>query len=494
MNLFRSQKFKYGSASSVFIALFIAAVILINVFIGYISDRYVLEADMTGSGLFDISGQTIDAISTLEEPVTVIVLDKQNFEYTNSRYSKYMDPKYLDAFPEIMQRYEAASDGKVIIEYIDPYENPSALNQYQDLGDLAASDMIVTSSKRSVLISSLDFFDISTSTDATGSSSSVVDGLVLEQKLTSNILYVTTDILPAARFISGHEEVTMSELSSRLVAGNYSVESLNLSVDSIPDDVTLLIISSPQSDFSGEELQSIDDFLAAGGNLIVFTDANSPALPNLNVYLNEWGIDIQHQVVFDDERCLAGKNAYLVPYVQENDATGDLSSSDKIIVTPYSRPFTALWDEGSEWRTVSPLIVTADSAFAKEIPSDGISSTDTTTYQSGDEQGAFTLGTITVDDNPNTDIVGQVICLPSFMAADSYLTTSTYANSDFFATMFAYLNPNADTVIISTKSYNTTALSVQGWQANVVFWILVVIVPLVFLGLGLIIWLRRKNR
>ena len=54
----KSRKFKYGTLATIFTIVFIVAIILVNVLLGYMTDRFVWEIDMTREQLFEISEDT----------------------------------------------------------------------------------------------------------------------------------------------------------------------------------------------------------------------------------------------------------------------------------------------------------------------------------------------------------------------------------------------------------------------------------------------------
>ena len=69
----KSRKFKYGTLATIFTVLFIIGVVLVNVLVGYLTDRFVLEVDLTSENLFEISEDTKEVIAGLTEPVDIIV-------------------------------------------------------------------------------------------------------------------------------------------------------------------------------------------------------------------------------------------------------------------------------------------------------------------------------------------------------------------------------------------------------------------------------------
>ena len=62
----KSRKFKYGTLATVFTIIFIIAIVLVNVLLGYMTDRFVWEFDMTKEGLFEISEDTKEVIDDLQ--------------------------------------------------------------------------------------------------------------------------------------------------------------------------------------------------------------------------------------------------------------------------------------------------------------------------------------------------------------------------------------------------------------------------------------------
>ena len=55
------------------------------------------------------------------------------------------------------------------------------------------------------------------------------------------------------------------------------------------------------------------------------------------------------------------------------------------------------------------------------------------------------------------------------------------------------MNNDENGVIIEAREYSSTALTISGWQATVLFWLLIIILPLGTLALGVVIWVRRRH-
>ncbi len=487
-----TKKLKYGSVATVFTVLFIAAVILVNVLFSFLSDRFLLSVDLTNNGFYDLSQETKDTLASLQEDISITILDRDDFTYTRAKYSENVDSEYLNAFPEIFSRYETLSSGKITVRYLDPYTNPTAIADYTtEFGTPSVTDVIVESGRRSVLLSSVDFFELETNYSSTLTSSTyqTVAGLQAEQKLTSAILYSVTDELPLAVFVEGHGESAMDSLSSLLVAGNYELANVNLITDEIPETATLVVVAGPTSDFAASEIDKLDDYFDRGGNAIFLSGANTPELQNLGVFLEEWGVRFDRSLVMDDQRNLMYQ-LNVLPYLQETDLTEDLMDSDALVVAANSRPIEVLWETDEQWRTTTPVLRTGDSSYAKSLDQENMS----LERQDTDEAGPFDLAVLSKHEDPNAGgVTSKIFFATVDLASDNYLASSTYLNQQLFVNVINDFNPMGESVIISTKSLATDEMSVQAWQATIIFWLLVVVLPVLFLIAGTMVWFRRRN-
>ena len=69
----RKKKMKYGSVAVAITLIVTAIVILLNVVVGLLVERYPnAKLDLTTSNLYEVSDETIDYIKNLEDPVEII--------------------------------------------------------------------------------------------------------------------------------------------------------------------------------------------------------------------------------------------------------------------------------------------------------------------------------------------------------------------------------------------------------------------------------------
>ena len=481
----KKRRMKIGALSLISTIIVIAAVIAVNYFVDYVADRYVLEIDMTSESEYEISDETAQLLQTLNEEITITVLCDE---------TDYADDADLRRLPKVFQRYEQLSGGKVKVKYINAVANPSIFNSYNDLGDLSTQDIIVESSKRYKSMSPHDLLEYSSNSSSSGSSGSAyVTGLRAEQRLTSAILYVTANKVPKAAYITGHQEtVDLENMEDLLYSGNYEVDSLSLmQTGEIPSDVDMLIISQPKGDYTDEEIEILDEFMNNGGRMIVTYATNTPSLPNLDAYFEEWGVAYENQLVCDTERCYASYNAYLLPnLVTVENLTDNLDKSGYTIL-PGARPIDVLW-ENDNWKGTQVLMTSSDSAYAKDLSSETISYEQT----ADDAKGPFNLGVLAYQTQMhNLDASRSfILFMNAGFLSDSALGDQSFMNKDYFLAALNFMSDDSEAVSIASKDLTSDRLVVTGAARRVLYYLLIFIIPGVCLIGGVFVWVRRRHK
>lgn len=87
---FNARSFKHGSLSVVLTVVFIAAVVLVNIIVGLLSERFDTAADLTDTGLYTLDETTENYLENiLETDITLTVLrTEKNFEEQSSPYKQ----------------------------------------------------------------------------------------------------------------------------------------------------------------------------------------------------------------------------------------------------------------------------------------------------------------------------------------------------------------------------------------------------------------------
>jgi len=478
----KSRRNQIGLIAILTVIMVTIAVIAVNFLFDYLSERFMIQLDMTGSDLYEITDETSQMLRNLEEPITCTVLSAEiNYEENDTLYQ----------IREVLRRYEILSEGKFSVQYIDANLNPALWDKYNALGDLSTGDLVIEGSKRYKRLSPSDLYEFQTDQN-TGNTYLV--GLKAEQNLTSAILYVIADKVPKAAYIGGHQEImTMEEMDSLLKTSNYELTNVSLMTgEPIPEDVDVLIINQPQSDYETAEIEMLEDFLANDGSLLVFYASNTPELPRLELFLESWGARFNDQIVLDSYQCLGGYPTYLLPNVNVVEGiTDNLSAGYCIIPAARSIDVTFTTDD---WKTTQVLMTSSNRAYSKSLAST-LDSTNMAQAE-GDPVGPFNVMVLTsevsYDSNLNTHS-SYVLFANAGFVDDSTLSNDSFLNSSYFVSLMNMMNNDEDGVIIEAREYSSTALTISGWQSTVLFWLLIIILPLGTLALGVVIWVRRRH-
>lgn len=484
----KKRRMKIGALALISTIVVIAAVIAVNYFVDYIADRYVLEIDMTSKGEYEISDETVQLLSTLSEPITITVLCDET-DYNNN--------SDLRRLPKVLQRYEQLSHGNVTVKYINAVNNPAIFSQYDQLGDLSSGDIIVESSKRYKSMSPYDLLEYQTDKSSTSGSSSnetkYLTGLRAEQRLTSAILYVTANKVPKAAYLTGHQESTEHEtLDTLLTSANYDTQELSLMQEGkVPDDVDMLLILQPQGDFTTEEIDALDEFMSNGGKMIVSYASNTPTLTNLEEYFTEWGVAYDDKMVYDNERCFAGTNFYLMPNVNTVEGLTDNLDTKSYVIIPGARPITTLWEQDN-WRGTQVLMSTSNNSYAKDL------SSETTNYEQSDtdETGPFNVGVLSYQNSMHNlnSTYSYALFLNAGFLSDSTLDNTAFLNKDYVLAALNFMTDDSEAVSIASKDLTSTTLAVPGSAKSVLFYLLILIIPGVCLVGGIAVWARRRHK
>ena len=189
----------------------------------------------------------------------------------------------------------------VKVEYLNIEKNPSQVQKYKATSSTNIySHQVIFEFGTEYRVCSYDYFFLKN--DTTVSEHWAYNG---EQKIASLLLALTRAESPVAAFITNHGEAmeNCSSLMNLVHRAGFDVVTIDLSKDEIPADCRLLISYDPKTDFLGlgnpafvegdqSEIDKLDKFLDKAYSFMLFVDSETPELPVLEEYMEEWGITI----------------------------------------------------------------------------------------------------------------------------------------------------------------------------------------------------------
>ena len=473
---FNNKKFRYGSASIIFTALFVAVVVVLNIFAGFLTDRFSLKVDMTSSGQYSLSDECKEAISSLPSDVKIYILSAEADAESNETSRKTL---------ETVQRFASASKGKIRYEFIDPDKNPAFFREFEKAKNAHIGDLVVAGENRYMIVNSTEF------AYTIGNSNKIY--YQREELITSAILYVTAEEVSKAAFTTGHGETRPDALYSHFSGNNFEVSEADL-LGEVPEDVKNLVISKPSEDFAPQEIENLEKFLSRdGANLYVFWGMEVKELPTLERYLAEWGIAFETQVVLDSENSYMAENIVLSDVVSSAAFDSSLQGDYSVLSTE-ARPIKLLFDESGYVKT-NALVKTKSTSYAKSISAD--KKIKSFARAAGDVAGPFTVCAMAENtyNIANGRVPSRVLVFGSYgMAAEEVCAVPRAFNTKLFALLCDYANPNTKTISISPKVDVSYDLDLTERTAAILKVVLIAVIPLIIIALAVYVFIKRKNR
>ena len=483
-----TRKLQYGGLSVVLTVVFIAVIVLANAGVTFLTDRFTLKADISAAGLYQISEQTETMLKNLTQPVDCYVLMS---EKDVERQSAYV------VATEFLKRYESLSGGMFRIHYEDTVANPAFMNQFDESDNVAAGSFIMKTDKRYRVCSLYDLYEISNQYDDYGNiTTSYASGFKSDETFASMLHYVTTDQLPTVSFIMGHGETYGSKFKELFDNNNFEVTEVNLMFEDIPSGTDILVINGPDTDYTDEEIEKLDHYFVDDfGKGMVFMSYDAPKLDNLEAYFTEWGVEFANTWILDTSRAV-GYPFNIIPMIQKTDLseTMNYDNNNDYVVAPNARSINVLWDQMSS-RSTTVELKTTDKAYAKTMSLDNPVST---LYQEdGDQTGPLNICVQSQywEWRNNRSYTARILFFSCpTIADDGPLGYTQFYNRQYLSAAIRDLTPDSNAVTLQPRDLTSTNMIVLQEQANILLIALVVVLPVLVIILGVVVWLRRRNK
>ena len=468
------KSLKNGSYSMGITAIVIAVLVVINLIVGQIPEKYT-QVDVSTQKLYTISDTTEKYLKDMNTDVTI--------------YHIVQSGKEDSVLEKMLTRYEEESK-HIKVEKKDPVLYPNFTSQYTS-DDVADNSLIVVAGEKSKVISYSDLYETEMDYTTYQTNTTGFDG---EGQIDSAISYVTSENLPVIYTLEGHEELELnSSLTDSLQKANYDVQSLNLlTQDAVPKDTGCLMIAAPQKDLSEEEAQKIITYMEAGGKVMIFTEYTGTDMPNLKSVLENYGVTTGDGVIMEGDtgHYIMQRPYYIVPTIDSSDITSDIKSNNRYVLAPISQPVKTLSDYRDTLQ-ISSLLSTSDKAYIKT----DVQNMTTYEKEDSDEEGSFQVGvsvTEQVDDDNTTQLVYFGCASLLDEATDQQVSGG---NTDLVLAALGWMCENDAPVIdVTSKSLTMSYLTVP--QFDAAYWSIIVcgVIPVVFLLIGTVIWFKRRKQ
>lgn len=443
---------KYGSNALITSVAFVAIIVFVNV----LAYQNPVPLDWTADKANTLAPESVDVLGRLPEPVKATAF-----------FSSQLNPETARS---LLEKYRTNSKGKFEFEFIDPDKNP-----------LAAQNAGVTGDGKILL-------EMGTAHEIVSTAS--------EQELTNGLIRLLNPEKYAVYFLSGEGEHSIDEsgdtsytrVRQALENKNYTVNTLNLEAQTIPEDAKVLVLAGPTIPLSENAVNALKAYLSTGGSLIAmedpvpvteFGDKTDPLAEYLS---SSWGITLNNDVVIDTQAPSSALNATAVRYSQ-HPITEKMSGLG--VTFPVARSLSVSFDVQDT--TVTDLIYTTDQAWGE---------TDFASIQAGQPA-------------PDTEVVG-----PMLIAAAAENTTTkgrvvvtgnsifavdgnfdALGNGDLLVNSVDWCAEKEELISLTTSTPTDRTFRAPGaLQRNIMLAGAVCLIPLAIIIMGAVSWYARRKQ
>lgn len=504
----RLKKLKYGTLATVLTALFVAAVVVCNVIVGVLNDRYNWNIDLTTSGLYEIDEQTVTYLNQLNSDVEIIVMAEE---------ATFQENKMLKVVDETLNRFKAESNGHISVQYVDIVKNPEAVQKYSANynGEFVEGDLIVASGDLVRVVAFEDVILTEQNIDYTTYSYVYNYTFIGEESLLSAIMGVT-DLNPiqvavlsnlkGEAIYHAYDSYNYESVVTLLEKNNYQYTEVDISSDELdPSAYQMAVLCAPYNDLTQAQIDKLSAFLYNDGdysrNLLYFASPYQAATPNLDAFLQTWGISVGNSVVYEGNASSANYVSTALGMLQQIPTTtlsgseyeSALANIQLPIVAPMCRPLELLFETNSG-RTTEALLSTSSTSFLYPLE---MTEEESEKFDEADaETGSFVVAALGQQHNAVSadTFTSTVAVFGSWFMDTSVIAESSYNNADYFVTIVNSLCGKENSITIAEKSLDTTSITITDAQITAIRNITVFMIPLLVAVIGIVVFIRRKNK
>ena len=484
-----------GGFSTIMVILAIAIVVVLNVIASAVETKAGLKIDLTSNKIYSLSAQTESNIRSIMNK------KNENGEYSNEFviYSFANDYTQDNLIGKTLERYAALSNN-ITLSVLDPAKDSILRNKFSGVSDQVEDKTVVVFNSKKNSFRVIKYEDMYY-TDTENN----VSYWTLEQKLTSAFMFLDSGRAQTnVYFLTGHGEavtnVKFSEraklLKERLEEENFKVDNIDLAMNDLHSG-DILIVIGPASDISEQDRDKVIKFLDANGKALFFLDPSRSGLKNFEAILDHYMIKFKNEIVYEknESRHTTNSPLDLVPEVISNKEITNGIINSKSSVYAGSCAYIEEYNPSSDLLTVLPLLNTSDRSVCISYE-DYITSAYENKMNEYTEEKRRCIGLALYQKDSSSMQIdeGTRICVFSSSELALGERSGSAGNVDLIKNCVNWVDNKTNTISISGVQMNAYELSIaDAATVKTLVTIVIIVIPVLILGGGVIIWLRRKN-
>lgn len=448
----RRRRVLFGANATLMTLALLGILALANV----LAARFPKRWDLTASGDFSLSPQTLQIIQGLKQPVRITGFfgrqDAASQKDVESRLKEYV-----------------SRGQQLSYRFVDPDTDPVAARNYNIT---SYGTLVVESGARRQQASGTD-----------------------EQAITGAILKVISTRTTTIYFLTGQRERAFDDTarggysSARqlLEQDNFRVAPLNLTITTtVPLSDSVLVVADPQTALAAKEEQAISGYLSKGGRLLVLGNPLTPApLPGL---LGRAGLSWNNDLVVDQQSEPGNAAAPAVIQYPANPITKDLSGQASVF--PTARTLTRA-AQATGAVTITELLQSSQNSRAATNFANG-----QVQLGANDKPGPLTFGysvegPLAAPGAASSGTARLVVIGDADFASNGAIDVAP-ANGALFRNAVAWLAAQDQLIAIPAKAPVDRSVFLTAGQSRAVFYGSSLGLPLLVLVAGVGVWWRRR--
>ncbi|HXK09115.1 MAG TPA: Gldg family protein [Vicinamibacteria bacterium] len=465
------RQLKYGTNTFVLVLVVLGILGLVN----YLVDRHTKRFDLTKDQRYSLSDQTRKVLAGLKDDVKITYFQRQ---------------RDMERGQDRLKEYTALSP-RLKVEFVDPVQSPAKAQAYDVRGPWPI--LVVEKGTKRERVTN--------------------DG---EQDLTNALIKVNREGKKTVCLLEGEGERGGEEsgdrgfsgVKSSLTKSLYETKNVFLMREkTVPADCTVLVVGGPEKDLLPETTGAIRDYVKKGGKAFVMVEPElKEHYPNLVALLKDWNIEAGQDVVVD----VSGMGqlfgfSELAPLALEYPYHA--ITKDFRLPTLYGGARSVQAGKGTvEGVSAQDLVKTSAQSWAES----DLTLKSPIKYDEGkDRKGPISLAAVATVKAPAPAPTptpspapspapeepkaaeGRVVAVGDVDFASNALL-GFQGNQDFFLNAVAWLAEDADLISIRPKEPENQALFLSRQVQQNVAWVALVILPGLFVVLGVVTWWRRR--
>lgn len=479
-------RFNHTIGALVITAVVLVATILLNVVVSLMSDKLPgMSIDLTSKGAFQLSETSIKLAQNVKKDLKITFLDdKQSYR------SKASSNTYYAQVMAIAEEY-GKYNNKISAEYISIVDNPNFENKYPQ-ETLSADNIIVSCGDKYRILDQYDIFNVK----SYYSTYSYIASSKAEEAFDGAILAVTSTESTKLAIVEDNSTEDFTYFKNILEQNNYELVSVKLEQEDIPKDAKMLIVFTPEKDFSKTAAKKIRTYLENnkeyGKNMLYIPSSKTYKTPNLDEVLSDWGITVGDGLAYElESSSVYGRNMYdgILCYMGSNAFTSKFDDNSAPVISSYARPITL----DSDAETQSLLQYSSKSGVC---PSDADDSYDFTGNAKGNIIIAgYGVNGIFANDKKSSDKISTVFVFGSSTMFEKTILASTYSDQKYILAMLSESCGRVDQEItVEAKELTQYDVQIDNNSASVIGLVCYVGLPIAVICAGLIVFVKRRNK